>query len=201
MRDVADPATTIPSAVRFRVTVVRHGETEWSLALKHTGRTDVPLTAAGRRRAEALGSQLAADYALVLCSPLGRARETAELAGFPSPAIEPNLHEWDYGDYEGLTTEEIRVERPDWDLWRDGCPGGEGPEQVATRADCVLARVHGAGGEVLIFAHGHILRVLTARWLQMPPSAGARFALAAGAVSVLGFERATEVVERWNVGA
>ena len=185
-------------APRFRIVIVRHGETEWSAALKHTSRTDVPLTPAGRRRAQDLRSELTGDYALVLCSPLRRARETCELAGFTDPVIDPDLHEWDYGEYEGLTTDEIRALRPDWNLWRDGCPGGESPQDIAARADRVLERLRAAGGDSLAFAHGHILRVLTARWLTMPPSAGARFALAAGSVSVLGHERETEVIERWN---
>jgi broad specificity phosphatase PhoE len=185
-------------APRFEIVVVRHGETAWSLALKHTGRTDVPLTPAGRRRAMELAAELAGSYALVLSSPLLRARETAELAGFPDPVIDPDLHEWDYGEYEGLTTEEIRAQHPGWNLWRDGGPSGETPEEVGARADRVLERLRAAGGDCLVFAHGHILRVLTARWLEMPPSAGARFALAAGALGVLGHERETEVIARWN---
>jgi broad specificity phosphatase PhoE len=185
-------------APRSRITVVRHGETEWSAALKHTSRTDVPLTPAGQRRATELASALAGDYAIVLCSPLRRARETCELAGFTDPVIDPDLREWDYGEYEGLTTDEIRALQPDWSLWRDGCPGGETPDQVAARADRVLARLRAVGGDALVFAHGHILRVLAARWLAMSPSAGARFALAAGSVSVLGHERETEVIARWN---
>lgn len=183
---------------QFQIVVVRHGETEWSAALKHTSHTDVALTPAGRRRAQELASVLAGDYAIVLCSPLRRARETCELAGFTDPVIDPDLREWDYGDYEGLTTDEIRAQRPEWNLWLDGCPEGETPEQVAARADRVLSRRHAARGDALVFAHGHILRVLTARWLGMPASAGARFVLAAGSLSVLGHERETEVIERWN---
>jgi broad specificity phosphatase PhoE len=185
-------------ASRCKIVVVRHGETEWSAALKHTSRTDVPLTPAGRRRAQELASELAGEWALVLCSPLRRARETAELAGFSDPVIDPGLHEWDYGEYEGLTTDEIRARRPGWNLWRDGCPGGESPDEVGARADRVLDRLRAAGGECLVFAHGHILRVLASRWLAMPPAGGARFALAAGSISTLGFERETEVIERWN---
>ncbi|MDQ6776771.1 MAG: histidine phosphatase family protein [Actinomycetota bacterium] len=187
-------------APRPRITVVRHGETEWSASLKHTSGTDVPLTLAGRRRAQELASVLAREYSIVLCSPLRRARETCELAGFTDPVIGPNLREWNYGEYEGLTTDEIRARRPDWNLWRDGCPGGETPDQVAARADQVLARLRSVGGDALVFAHGHILRVLTARWVEMPPSAGARFVLAAGSLGVLGHERETEVIERWNAG-
>ena len=185
-------------APQFRIVVVRHGETEWSAALKHTSRTDLPLTAAGRRRARELADDLRGTYALVLCSPLRRARETCELAGFTDPVIEPDLREWDYGEYEGLTTEEIRARQPGWDLWSDGCPGGERAEDVATRTDRVLARLRSCGGDSLVFAHGHVLRVLTARWIGLPPSAGARFLLGAGAVGVLGHERQTEAIERWN---
>jgi broad specificity phosphatase PhoE len=181
--------------------IVRHGETEWSANGRHTSRTDLPLTDEGRRRASALRGELSGErFSLILCSPLRRARETCELAGFGDVAQTcEDLKEWDYGEYEGLTTPEIRVENPDWYLWRDGCPAGEKPEQIGARVDRVLDRVRTANGEALAFAHGHVLRVLTARWLQMAPAAGARFALAAGAVSVLGFERDTEVISRWNV--
>ena len=180
--------------------VVRHGETEWSLSGRHTGRTDLPLVEEGRVRAGQLQPQLSGHaFALVLCSPLRRARETCELAGFGDVAeIDDDLCEWDYGDYEGLTTAEIRADRPEWDLWRDGCPGGEQPAEVGQRADRVLARVRAAGGEALAFAHGHILRVTAARWIGLGPDGGARFALGAGAIGVLGFERETEVVASWN---
>jgi probable phosphoglycerate mutase len=183
-----------------QVVVVRHGETEWSATGRHTSRTDLPLTEEGRRRAQALGSQLAdRDFALVLTSPLRRARETCELAGFGEVAeICDDLREWDYGEYEGLTTPQIWEERPDWSLWRDGCPGGEEPSQVGVRADRVLERLRAVEGDGLAFAHGHILRVVTARWLRMSVAEGARFALKAGALGVLGFERETEVLERWN---
>jgi broad specificity phosphatase PhoE len=196
---VADRASSQPTSGRFNIVVVRHGETEWSAALKHTSRTDVPLAPAGRRRAHELAPELSGrDFDLVLCSPLRRARETAELAGFPEPTIDPDLREWDYGEYEGLTTDEIRALRAGWNLWQDGCPGGETPDQVGARADRVLERLRAAGGDALMFAHGHILRVLTARWLGMSPAAGARFALAAGSLGVLGWERETEVIRRWN---
>jgi probable phosphoglycerate mutase len=142
----------------------------------------------------------ARSFAVVLCSPLRRARETCELAGFGDVAeLDDDLREWDYGDYEGMTTPEIRATRPDWNMWRDGCPGGELPAQVGERADRVLARLRSAGGDALAFAHGHILRVVAARWISMAPATGARFALDAGAVGVLGFERETEVIERWNM--
>jgi probable phosphoglycerate mutase len=183
-----------------QVVVVRHGETEWSATGRHTSRTDLPLTEEGRDRAQALGRQLAdRDFALVLTSPLRRARETCELAGFGEVAeICEDLREWDYGEYEGLTTPQIWEERPGWSLWRDGCPGGEEPSQVGVRADRVLERLRAAEGDGLAFAHGHILRVVTARWLAMSVAEGARFALKAGALGVLGFERETEVLERWN---
>ncbi len=182
------------------IVIVRHGETEWSANGKHTSHTDLSLTERGRERATALASELSQwSFSLVLTSPLKRARETCELAGFGDVAeLCDDLHEWDYGEYEGLTTPEIRVSRPDWSLWRDGCPGGEMPEQVGERADRALARLAGADGDVAAFAHGHILRVLTARWLGMPVAGGARFALAAGGVGELGYERETEVLRRWN---
>lgn len=180
--------------------MVRHGETEWSLSGRHTGRTDLPLTERGREEARELAPRLSAwRFSLVLCSPLRRARETCDLAGFGGVMeLCEDLHEWDYGDYEGLTTPEVLERDPDWVLWRDGCPGGETPSEVAARADRALERLRSADRDAIAFAHGHILRVLAARWIAMEPSAGARFALGAGAVSVLGFERDTEVVSRWN---
>jgi broad specificity phosphatase PhoE len=182
------------------IVVVRHGETEWSANGRHTSRTDLPLTDAGRARARELASQLAnRSFSVVLCSPLRRARETCELAGFSDAAeLCEDLREWDYGEYEGLTTPQIRESDPDWNLWRDGCPGGELPAQVQARADRAIERLRSADGDALAFAHGHILRVLTARWLMMEVPAGARFALAAGGVGVFGYERETEVLRRWN---
>jgi broad specificity phosphatase PhoE len=184
----------------MEIVLVRHGETEWSANGRHTSRTDLPLIEVGRERAAALAEPLSAwNFALVLTSPLRRARETCELAGFGEVAVVcDDLREWDYGEYEGLTTPQIRESNPDWVLWRDGCPGGERPEEVGARADRVLERLRGADGDALAFAHGHILRVVAARWLQMQVAAGARFALRAGAISVLGFERETEVLQRWN---
>jgi broad specificity phosphatase PhoE len=183
-----------------RVVLIRHGETEWSANGRHTGKTDLPLTEHGREQAAGLTRELEGwEFALVLCSPLRRARETCELAGYGDRAqIREELREWDYGDYEGLTTPQIRERAASWNLWRDGCPGGERPEQVGARVDAVLAEIRDAGGDVLAFAHGHVLRVLTARWLEMPVAGGARFALAAGALGVLGHERQTSVIERWN---
>lgn len=183
-----------------QIVVVRHGETEWSAAGKHTSRTDLSLTPDGRRRASLLRGALASrSLALVLSSPLRRARETCELAGFGDAAVlSDDLREWNYGEYEGLTTPEIRQRDPEWSLWRDGCPGGERPDEVGRRADRALSQLRRAGGNAIAFAHGHVLRVLGARWIGMEPAAGARFALSAGAVCVLGFERETEVLERWN---
>jgi probable phosphoglycerate mutase len=182
------------------IVIVRHGATEWSIAGKHTSRTDLSLTEAGRERAAAVGSWLAdRTFALVLCSPLLRARETCALAGFEDAAvIDDDLQEWDYGSYEGLTTPEIRAGNPDWNLWRDGCPGGESPAGVGARADRVLARLCDADGDALAFAHGHVLRVLTARWLEQDVAAGARFALDAGGIGTLGFEHDNRVLRGWN---
>ena len=184
----------------MQIVLVRHGETEWSLSGQHTSRTDLPLIEVGRERAQALGPLLAGwDFSLVLTSPLRRARETCELAGFGDRAeVLDDLREWDYGEYEGLTTPQIREQRPDWSLWRDGCPGGEQPSEISARADRVLERMRGGGGDVLAFAHGHIFRVLAARWIQLPASGGARLALKAGAISALGYERDTEVISLWN---
>ncbi|MBZ5577099.1 MAG: histidine phosphatase family protein [Acidobacteriia bacterium] len=181
--------------------LIRHGETEWSLSGAHTGRTDLPLTAAGREEAQTMGRYLGArNFALVLTSPLGRARETCALAGYGSVAkIDPNLCEWDYGEYEGRTTAEIREQRPDWSLWAAGVPGGETIEQVAARAGAVLARAAEAPGDVALFAHGHILRILTTRWLGLPPRDGRLFALGTAALSVLGSDRENRVMVRWNV--
>lgn len=184
-----------------RINIVRHGETEWSANGRHTGRTDIPLTEIGIEQATALEPKLSGQrFGLVLCSPLRRARQTCELAGFASTGVQlcDDLQEWDYGDYEGLTTPEIREIDPDWDLWRDGCPGGESAEEVGVRVDRVLARCRSAYGDALAFAHGHVLRVLTARWLAMEVAAGARFALFPSAIGMLGYERDTEVIERWN---
>jgi probable phosphoglycerate mutase len=180
--------------------LVRHGETEWSRSGAHTGRTDIPLTAAGRDNAAALGRYLAAHpFALVLVSPLQRARETCRLAGYENALIDPDLSEWDYGDYEGRTTAQIQEERPGWSLWADGVPNGETAAQVAARAEAAIARALAADGDVALFAHGHILRVLAARWLGLPPEDGRLFALGTAAVSTLGYERQARVVTLWNL--
>jgi probable phosphoglycerate mutase len=182
------------------VVPVRHGETEWSVAQKHTGRTDVPLTDRGREQARALGARLAGrEFALVLSSPLQRALETCRLAGLGDRLeVVDDLAEWDYGDYDGLTTAEIRSQHPDWDLWRDGCPGGETPDQVGARADRVVARVRDAGGDCALFAHGHVLRVLAARWIEEAPAHGARLGLSTATLSTLGREHERRVIWLWN---
>jgi broad specificity phosphatase PhoE len=182
------------------VWLLRHAETEWSKAGRHTGRTDIPLTEEGRERARMLAPRLAAhEFAHVLSSPLRRARETAELGGLADRLqLRDELQEWDYGEYEGISTPEIRRERPGWWLWRDGAPGGETAEDVGARVDRVIEEVLQADGDTLIVAHGHVLRVLAARWMELHPSAGGRLALSTGALSVLGFEREVRVVWRWN---
>ena len=180
------------------IVLVRHGATEWSVNRRHTGRTDLPLLPEGEEEARALAPRLASrSFALVLSSPLTRAVRTAELAGL-SPEPEPDLLEWDYGDYEGLTTAQIRAERPDWNLWRDGCPGGESPDDVARRADQVIARCHAAEGDACLVAHSHLLRMLTVRWLEQPLELGARIPLATASLSSLGFERDTRALVTWS---
>jgi probable phosphoglycerate mutase len=182
-----------------RILLVRHGETEWSLSGRHTGRTDLPLTEGGREAARGLEPRLRdRELALVLTSPMSRARETARLAGFEHAEPIDDLREWDYGDYEGLTTEEIHERDPGWSIWRDGCPGGESPEQIAARADRALERARAAGGDALLFAHGHILRVLTARWLGHSPAEGMHFALDTATLSLLGYEHEIPAIWAWN---
>lgn len=184
------------------IVIVRHGETEWSLSGKHTGNTDLPLTETGRKRAAALAPMLASrSFELVLCSPLLRARETCALAGFDEARVQlcDDLREWDYGSYEGLTTPEIWDSDPDWSLWRDGCPGGESPSQVGARADRAIERLRAADGDAIAFAHGHILRVLGARWIELPVAGGSRLYLGTGAVCELGHERETAVIRSWNL--
>ncbi len=180
----------------MRIVLVRHGQTEWSASGRHTSTTDVPLTEEGRRRARALTLR-EREFALVLTSPRQRARETCELAGL-SGEVDEDLAEFAYGEYEGLTTNEIRATRPDWSLWTDGAPGGETPDQVGARADRVIARALAAGGDVALFAHGHVLRILAARWLDLPGARGGSFALDTAAVCELGFEREARVIWHWN---
>src|SRR4029077_2493934 len=178
------------------VWLLRHAETQWSVDGRHTGRTDIPLTDAGREWARALRPRVGEhEFALVLCSPLARARETCELVGLgDAMTATDDLLEFDYGDYEGITTPQIRERQPDWCLWRDGCPGGETADDVAARTDRVIDRALSASGDVALVAHGHVLRVLAARWLGQPGAFGGRLALGTGTVSVLGFERDTRVV-------
>lgn len=181
--------------------IVRHGETEWSRTGRHTGRSDIPLDAAGRERARELEPVLAQwRFAAVYTSPLARARETCTLAGVGARAeVIADLVEWDYGAYEGRTTPEIREHHPGWVLWRDGVPGGETLDEVAARADRVVALIDEVEGDVLLVSHGHVLRVLTARWLQLPAVAGQRFFLGTGAPSELGYEHDWTVMRRWNI--
>jgi broad specificity phosphatase PhoE len=185
-----------------QIWLVRHGETEWTRSGRHTGRSDIPLTDAGRQEAEALAQRLAGHrFALVLTSPRSRAAETARLAGFGDTAVvDQDLREWDYGAFEGLTTAEIRVEILDWSIWTGPWRGGESLDDVATRADRVIERCldQKVEGDVLLFAHGHFLRILAARWLGLPASAGRSFALGTATVGVLGWERRTRVIETWN---
>jgi broad specificity phosphatase PhoE len=184
----------------LEVVLVRHAQTEWSLSGRHTGRTDIPLTDDGRAAARALAPRLLEwRFERVLVSPLRRARETCELCGLGEQAeVLNDLHEWDYGEYEGLTTAEIHALRPGWSLWRDGCPAGESPPQVAARADRVIAELSDVRGAVAVFSHGHMLRVLGARWIELAPEQGARLGLSTAAISVLGFERETSILARWN---
>jgi broad specificity phosphatase PhoE len=181
------------------VWLLRHAETEWSRTGKHTGRTDVALTDKGRDVARALGERLGdRTFATVLCSPLGRARETAQLAGLECSGLRDDLLEWDYGDYEGLTTPEIRETRPGWYLWRDGNPNGENADDVAVRCDRVISEVLEIEGDVALVAHGHLLRSLAARWVEESAAFGGRLFLSTGSISVLGFEREVRVIRTWN---
>jgi len=179
--------------------VVRHGETEWSRDGRHTSVTDLPLTDGGERVARALAGRLTGTgFDLVLTSPRLRARRTAELAGYPDAEVDDDLVEWSYGDYEGVTTAAIREQVPGWTIWTHPSPGGETHAQVGERLDRVVARARGVGGRILVFGHGHALRVLAARWLDLPVGDGAHFKLDTATVSVLGYERETPVVLRWN---
>jgi probable phosphoglycerate mutase len=179
---------------------IRHGETAWSLSGQHTGVTDIPLTDNGRRLAEKLGPVLAKQtFALVLTSPLKRARETAALAGLGEHAqIDRDLMEWNYGEYEGLTPAQIRETRPGWMIFRDGAPGGETPAEIGARVDRLIVRVRKVEGDVALFAHGHVLRVLAARWIDLPASGGQHFLLDTGTLCILGRYREAPAVKVWN---
>jgi len=182
------------------VFAIRHGETAWSLSGRHTGTTDIPLTENGRRLAKRMRHVLARNqFALVLCSPMHRARETCELAGLSDKAvIDPDLVEWNYGEYEGLTPKQIREKAPGWLIFRDGCPGGETPEQLAARVDRVIARSRAVGGDTALFSHGHVLRVFVARWIGLAAGGGQHFLLNTGTLCVLGYYRNIPAVRIWN---
>ena len=183
------------------VVLLRHGETDWSRTGKHTGLTDVPLTEDGRREAGLIARALAGqDFALVLSSPRKRALDTCKIAGFGERAhVRQELAEWDYGEYERRTTPEIREELAGWTIWSGGAPGGETADQVGARIDAVIEEIRSTDGDVLIFGHGHSLRVLAARWLGLAPTDGRLFALDPATLSVLGYERETPVIRRWNL--
>ena len=183
-----------------QVYLIRHGETEWSLSGQHTGITDLPLTEKGRRVAKLLQPVLAKEtFALVLTSPLERARKTCELAGLGAQAeIDPDLAEWNYGEYEGRTPKQIHAKTPGWMLFSDGCPGGESPGQVGARVDRVIARVRAVKGYAALFAHGHIFRVFAARWLGFPAAAGCHFLLDTATLNILSYYRGIPAVKRWN---
>jgi broad specificity phosphatase PhoE len=182
------------------VFAIRHGETAWSLSGKHTGTTDIPLTDNGRRVAERLRPVLARNVSgRALCSPMQRARETCELAGFgQNMTVDPDLAEWNYGEYESKTPEEIHKVRPGWLIFQDGCPGGETPEQVGARVDRVIARTRALGRDILLFAHGHVLRVLAARWIGLPAGGGQHFLLDTGTLCVLSYYGEVPAVRVWN---
>jgi probable phosphoglycerate mutase len=183
------------------IVLIRHGQTEWSANGRHTSYTDLPLTEEGERQARKVGEALAGvQFAAVLCSPRQRAVRTAELAGIAVTALDEDLVEWNYGEYEGLRTVEIRQTRPGWDLWRDGCPGGETPEEAGARLDRVLERARKwlPEGHVALVGHGHALRVTGARWIGLPPLAGGLLALDTATLSILGYERERQVIRRWN---
>lgn len=194
------PASGDRAARPGSMILVRHGETEWSRSGQHTGVTDLGLTETGREQARQVAGLLQGRRAgLVLTSPLRRSRETCELAGLgPVAEVDGNLCEWDYGELEGRTTDEIQTERPGWTIWSGDVPGGETPTEVAQRADAVIRRARGVDGDTICFAHGHILRVLAARWIGLPPVAGSLLALGTASISELGWEHSSPVVARWN---
>lgn len=203
----ADPIDSLIKDTVMMVYLLRHGETAWSLTGQHTGRTDLPLTANGERQATGLRERLhGITFAHVLTSPLQRAHRTCELAGLGAVAqVEPDLQEWDYGDYESLTTAEIHERQPGWNVFENGCPQGESVEQISQRADRMLEKIRRLDGTVALFSHGHFLRALAARWIGLPLRDGRLFALETGSVSVLGYEhpdyQPTPVITRWNTVA
>ena len=198
MAEQSDSGGSVPASPR--VVVVRHGETTWSATGRHTSRTDLPLTPAGSESAAAVRGALATvTFARVFTSPLRRAAETCELVGLGALAeARSQLREWDYGDYEGLTTAEIRRSAPGWDLWTDGAPGGETPGDVRERVDGFIREIRSIDGDVAVFSHGHLSRVLAARWIELPVAAGRSFLFTTAAIGVLGWDRGTPVIERWN---
>jgi probable phosphoglycerate mutase len=200
---MADPATNAEHAHPGEIWVLRHGQTDWSAVGRHTGRNDLPLNAEGEAQARELATRLAGmHFDRVICSPLQRAQQTCEIAGLREQAeIDPDAMEWNYGDYEGRTTADIREERPGWLIWPDGVVGGETLDDVAARARRVVARVDStveAGGRVAVFAHGHFLRIFTTQWIGQPAQLAQHLALLPARVSVLGFEHETHVITRWN---
>ena len=198
MSDADRPAA--PQAVERQLWLVRHGSTEWAETGRHTGRTDIPLNETGREQAVELGERLRGrPFALVLTSPLSRASDTARLAGFADVAeVDDDLREWDYGDVEGMRTDEIRERHPGWTIWRGPWSGGEAIDDIRARADRVLKRIRAVDVDVLVFSHGHLLRVLAARWLGLEPTGGGMLALSTATISLLGWEREAPVIERWN---
>jgi probable phosphoglycerate mutase len=189
-------APTLPNAY-----LARHSETAWALTGQHTGLTDIPLTPRGEQHAKLLGKRLAGHpFAAVFTSPLRRAHHTAELAGFPNAAVDRDLVEWDYGQYEGLKTTEIKKRHPGWKLFRDGCPGGETFEQITARADRMIAKIRAVPGDVLVFSSGHLLRVLTARWLGRPMDLGEAFSIGAASLGIVGYDhdRSEPILRLWN---
>jgi broad specificity phosphatase PhoE len=200
IREVTLPTHADADPRRPRLWLVRHGETEWAKNGRHTGRTDIPLTDLGRAQAVAVGRKIGKQaFAEVLSSPMSRALDTCRIAGYGGRVeLLDDLREWDYGAEEGRTTEEIRRERPGWSIWAEGPTGGETIDDVSVRADRVIERVLAASGDVLCFAHGHVLRILAARWLDLEPVEGRRFALSTATLSVLGWEREIADVQRWN---
>lgn len=184
------------------VYLARHGETAWTISRQHTGKSDIPLTERGEWNARSLGDRLRGmTFAKVIVSPLQRARKTSDLAGFGEGAeVDADLMEWDYGEYDGLTTAEIRARRPHWDLFRDGCPGGESVAAVGARADRVIARLRAIEGRTILFGHSHFFRVLAARWLGLPPGDGRSFLLGTASLSILGYEHSADepVIRLWN---